>query len=256
MNNLENILCAKLWNKEQLMICWLGGAGFILKTSTIAVGIDLYLSNACMKKDGTFKRLTPPVVAPENLTLNYLLSSHEHGDHLDTDSIGKLIHSKNTTRLVCPSNTMRLAASLGVSMDRICVLDRGEAHDFGEIIIHAVMADHGNKAPDAVGFIVKAAGKSIYFLGDSRFRTDFIQKIGHIGPIDVLLVPINGRFGNPDARDAAYFVQMLKPKLTIPCHFWLFKEHGGDPGEFTECCGRIAPDSEIKVLAIGETCVI
>jgi L-ascorbate metabolism protein UlaG (beta-lactamase superfamily) len=49
---------------------------------------------------------------------------------------------------------------------------------------------------------------------------------------------------------------MLKPKLTIPCHYWLTKEHGGDPGEFAECCKRIAPEFEIAIPAIGETIYI
>ena len=100
------------------------------------------------------------------------------------------------------------------------------------------------------------AGKVVYYIGDSRFRTDFLQCVEHYEPIDVFLVPINGKFGNPDARDAAYFVQMLRPKLTIPCHYWITKEHGGDPGEFVECCKRIAPGAAVEVLPIGETICI
>ena len=231
---------------------WLGGAGFIIKSGELVIGIDLYLSNACMDKNGAFKRLSPPVVRPGDLNMDYLIASHEHGDHLDSGSICDFISKDNKTRLICPAVTKRDAISFGVDRERIIELNRGESLDFDGFSIRAVPSDHGDLSPDAIGVFISIGGKTVYFIGDSCFRTDFPDYIGWKAEIDVLLVPINGKYGNPDARDAAYLVQMLNPKLTIPCHFWLFAEHGGNPGEFIECCERIAPDSEIKLLCIGE----
>ena len=233
---------------------WLGGAGFIVKTGTVTIGIDLYLSNSCMQDNGAFKRLTIPPVRPEDLKLDYLLASHEHRDHFDTGSIGKLLHPN--TKLICPANTKALALSCGIDTFSIIELNRGESRNFGDFSIRAVIADHGDDAPDAVGFFIEAEGKTIYFVGDSCFRTDFVAIINPPKTIDVMLVPINGKFGNPDARDAAHFTQMFKPRLTIPCHFWLFKEHGGDPGEFCEWAGKAAPKSKVKVMSIGEVITI
>ena len=235
-----------------LQLRWTGGAGFTLKTGKLAIGIDLYLSNACMQENGAFKRLTPAPVQAEDLDLGYLAASHEHGDHLDTGAIGKLIHDGNSTMLICPSNTAEAAMRCGVDRGRIIVLDRGQSLELEGFSVRAVTADHGSDAPDAVGFVLTIAGKSIYFMGDTCYRADLAELNGLSGNIDVLLVPINGKFGNPDARDAAYFVRMLKPKLAIPCHFWLFAEHGGDPGEFLEQCAKAAPGAEVKILAVGE----
>jgi len=231
---------------------WLGGAGFTVKTGDLTIGIDLYLSNACMREDGSFKRLVPPPVTPESLTLDYLIASHEHGDHFDIGSMHSFIRGDNVTRLICSSNTAIEARRLNVDTARIIELNRGGALDFDGFSLRAVMADHGEDSPDAIGFFINANGNTIYFTGDTCFRTDFMECIGPHEPIDALLVPINGRFGNPDGRDAAYFAQMLKPKVTIPCHFWLFAEHGGDPGQFLECCAAIAPDTKAMVLSIGE----
>ena len=241
---------------SDVLLKWIGGAGFIIKTDKLTIGIDLYLSNACMDDKGAFKRLAPPLIKPDELDLDYLLSSHEHGDHLDPGSINSLISKGNSTRLICPADTKKGAERLGVDKSRIVELNRGDALDLGDFSVRAVPADHGDQSRDAVGFFLSICGKCIYFTGDTCFRTDFEEYIGLKEEIDVLLVPINGKYGNPDARDAAYFVQMLKPKLTIPCHFWLFAEHGGDPGDFIECCNRIAPESKTAVLCIGEKIIL
>jgi len=241
---------------NSLHLYWLGGAGFLVRADNLTIGIDLYLSNACMREDESFKRLVPPPVSPKDLKLDYLIASHEHGDHFDTGSIHQLISPANATQLICPGNTAKEAVYLGIDPARIHELNRGDSLDLNGFSIRAVMADHGDDSPDAIGFFLSVRGKVIYFVGDSRFRTDFLGCIGPHEAIDVLLVPINGRFGNPDGRDAAYFAQMLKPKVVIPCHYWLFLEHGGDPGDFLECCGRIASESKAKILSIGEDHII
>jgi len=249
LNALEGMLGE---NTENLSLYWLGGAGFIVKSGRLTIGIDLYLSNACMREDGAFKRLTPAPISPENVQLDYLVASHEHGDHFDTGSIHKLLCPDNATCLICPANTKAHALLQEVDASRIVELNREQSADFEDFSIRGVMADHGDDAPDAIGFFLTIAGKVIYFMGDTCFRTDLAKQVAPPDTVDALLVPINGRFGNPDAREAAYLVQMFKPKVTIPCHFWLFMEHGGDPGAFMECCGRIGLGTDVRVLAIGE----
>jgi len=243
-------------DNDALLITWLSGAGFLLRSRNASVGIDLYLSNSCERADGSLKRLTPPGADPDELDLDCLAVSHDHGDHLDAGSIHRLIKPDNETFLLCPGSVTRAALGLGVDKSRIRELNRGQSFTFGDTAIRAVFCDHGPSAPDAVGFFISMAGRVVFFLGDSRFRTDFLDHISPYWPIDAFLVPINGRFGNPDARDAAYFTQMLKPKMAIPCHFWLTKEHGGDPGEFARLCGEIAPEAEARSLAIGETIIV
>ena len=239
-----------------IFLRWIGGAGFVISHGNWKIGIDLYLSDSCMKEDGRFKRLTPSPVAAEDLNLKYLLASHEHGDHLDAASVNVIINMDSATRLICPSGTASAARRLGVPYEKIIKLDRGQAHNCADFTVRAVMADHGNDSPDAVGFIITVAGRIIYFMGDAAFRTDMRDCIGNQGSIDILLVPINGRFGNPDAREAAYFTQMFSPRIVVPCHFWLFAEHGGDPGEFAIVCAEKAPETAIKILAIGEEIVL
>lgn len=50
--------------------------------------------------------------------------------------------------------------------------------------------------------------------------------------VDVLIVPINGEYGNMNALEAVELVNLVKPKLTIPSHFWTFIRHGSEPYMF------------------------
>lgn len=251
MNYTEKNLTKKL-REGSIDICWLGGAGFVIRSSKLSVGIDIYLSDACKNDCGDFKRLIPPPVSPENLSLDYLISSHDHGDHLDTQSIHQLMNEKKGTKIIGPGSVMKFAGELGIDSSKMIKLDRNEDFESGDLKIRAVTADHADLSIDAIGLIITLEGRKIYFTGDTCFRTDLDHLIGLNEKIDVLLVPINGKYGNPDSRDAAYITQLIKPRSVIPCHFWLFKEHGGDPGEFAECCKVIAPEADIRILSVGE----
>jgi L-ascorbate 6-phosphate lactonase len=256
MEGLAQRIMKKDAGAESVSLFWLGGAGFVFKYRDLVIGLDLYLSDSCRNDNGDFKRLVPPPVNAEDLELDYLISTHEHGDHLDTGSLSRLININTTTKLIGTGTVQKESLKLGISASRIIRLDRNESITLGQIKISAVFADHGNQSPDAIGVILELGGKRIYFTGDTCFRPDLHRLVPLNGDIDMLLVPINGKYGNPDSKDASYITAWVNPRTVIPCHYWLFKEHGGDPGEFAAVCREIAPGSNIAVLAIGEEFII
>lgn len=237
-------------------ICWTGGAGFIIEYAGTTIGIDLYLSDICRGNNGSFKRLVPSPVNAEALKLDFLVATHDHGDHFDKGSINVIVNPNTGTKLIGPGSVLRAALDMDIDSSLVYRLDRGEAAEFGCFKIYAVYCDHGEQSHDAIGVIIEIGGKRIYFTSDTCYRADLYKLINLEPKIDILLVPINGKYGNPDSKDAAYITAWVKPKIVIPCHFWLFKEHGGDPGSFVECCRKIAPESEVNVLAVGETIVV
>ena len=102
----------------------------------------------------------------------------------------------------------------------------GDKVDAGDFEITFVNCDHGTGAPDAVGVVVKVDGKTIYEVGDSCLRLDRVGEISH--PLDILISPINGMYGNMDSADTVKLAEALKPGITIPCHYGMFASHGGD----------------------------
>ena len=71
---------------------WLGQAGFLIKTHDgRTLAIDPYFTDNVLhaEKNIGFKRLTPPVCAPDAIAFDVLLISHEHGDHFDAEAIAR-----------------------------------------------------------------------------------------------------------------------------------------------------------------------
>lgn len=70
----------------------------------------------------------------------------------------------------------------------------------------------------AIGFKIEFDGKVIVNLGDTLLHADEWKSIGNP---DVLMIPIGGRavHNTMDEQEALQAVEILQPKLVIPCHY-------------------------------------
>lgn len=210
-----------------------GQAGFIIKSSSgQLLAIDLYLSNCVERVEGHkgFKRLLPQFLDPSTLTFDYIICTHPHLDHFDIDAVPEMI-SKGS-KLFCSVDCEKLVHQLQMEYydDQITYVRPGDKTNAGEFDITFVNCDHGSGAPDAVGVVVKVDGKTIYEVGDSCLRLDRTNEIPL--PLDVLISPVNGMYGNMNSNDTATLAEILHPTLTIPCHYGMFASHGGDLKRF------------------------
>lgn len=231
-----------------LSVFFLGQAGFLLKTSdNKLIAIDPYLSNCCERFFG-FKRLMPRIVEPSELKLDTLLISHGHYDHFDPDSVPVLL--TDDTALIGAKDVQAECERLGLKGD-ITYLSCGHTVSRDGMTVTGVPCDHGELAPDALGLLIRAEGKTIYYMGDTAYRPDLLENT-LLQNVDLLLLPINGAFGNLNEQQAAQVIARLQPKLAVPCHYWNFAEHGGDPGLFMEHIAKLAPQQAYRLMAQGE----
>lgn len=235
-------------------VVFLGQAGFILKAPSGALmGIDLYLSNCCQRYFG-FKRLLPQLLLPGELELDYVVASHAHYDHFDVDSMPMLL-SNGKTHLLTAADGVAECQRLGIPREAYTVFRKGEAVSTGDFTLLPVNCDHGELAPDAAGLYITCAGKALYFAGDTCFRQDIVEEMAEF-PMDFAAAPINGAFGNMNGPEAAKFFGILKPKLCVPCHYWNFAQHLGDPNSFLEAMKEQEHAPAFTLLYPGETIVI
>ncbi|GAG11888.1 unnamed protein product, partial [marine sediment metagenome] len=78
-----------------------------------------------------------------------------------------------------------------------------------------------------------------------------ISKVVSMKP-KVMIPVINGKFGNMDPLEAALLTRDVQAKIVIPCHFWTFAEHNGDPQSFIEACRREAPQVKVILMKQGK----
>lgn len=210
-----------------------GQAGFIIKSdSGQLLAIDLYLSQCVERLEGHkgFKRLLPQILDPLALNYDVVICTHPHWDHFDIDSVPEMMG--DGTKLYCSKDCEKLVHQLQMDYynEDIIYVKPGDHCVQGDFDITFVNCDHGTGAPDAVGVVVKVDGKTIYEVGDSCLRLDRINEIPK--PLDVLISPINGMYGNMDSDDAVTLATHLNPSITIPCHYGMFASHGGDLKRF------------------------
>jgi L-ascorbate 6-phosphate lactonase len=237
---------------DQTALFWLGQAGFVLKSPDGTVlFIDAYLSHSVERKFGPqWKRIMPLPMEAEDVDCDWFISTHEHDDHLDVDSIPAISRNPRV-HFAGPRECMAYYSSAGIDGGRCVELSSGKQVQMGDFTCTAVFADHGDQAPDAVGLIIERAGMRIYHTGDTAFRPEQMQHAISLQP-QVILPCINGAFGNLNDESAAQLVGLTGSKLVIPTHFWTFIEHMGDPWQFQKNCQVTAPQAQVKWLTQGE----
>ena len=254
MNITKNI-CNEVAIKDELLLWYLGQAGFLLKNPHgTRIAIDLYLSDAAERLFG-FKRMIPAVIGPEDLKVDYYLSTHSHVDHLDVDILSTVAGYDKTFFIGSPDCEVTYVQN-GIRRDRYSILNTGEQYESTDLTVRAIYADHGDLAPDAVGMLVETGGIKVFHTGDTAFAPEKIAASLQTD-IDVLIAPINAQFGNMNAREACRLAEVLKPKTLIACHFWMFLEHVseggyGDPAMFLREATHLPKTITPRVMAPGE----
>jgi L-ascorbate 6-phosphate lactonase len=236
--------------KGSLAIYWLCQAGFVFKTSAgKTIYIDPYLSDVVERVVG-FKRMSLSPLKTEEVDADLMVCTHEHLDHMDVDAL-PVIAANPRTHFAGPIECIKEFEKLKIPPDRCHLLEEGKTFTLDSIHIHAVFADHGELAPDALGVVLETDGIKIYHTGDTAYRPEQFKPAIAMLP-DVLLPCINGAFGNLDALEAALLTQLTSPRYVIPTHFWMFIEQNGEPKNFLDHCSRLAPAVQAVLLKPGE----
>jgi len=238
-----------------LAIFWLAQAGFVLKTPAgKVIYIDPYLTDSVHRQLGHllygFKRMVPALMTPEEVEADVLVCTHAHEDHLDVDLIPIVARNPRTHFVGAPDCRPKFAG-LGLPAGRYTIINQGQTVDFGDFSVTGVYADHGELAPDALGVLLRTDGITVWQVGDTAYRPDKWQDVFRQG-IDVILPPINGAFGNLNAVEAARLAGDARARVAVPCHFWMFAEHGGNPAQFLDACKELAPEVRPVLLSPGE----
>jgi L-ascorbate metabolism protein UlaG (beta-lactamase superfamily) len=252
---------------EHFHLWWLGQSGFLLQWEGKHLLFDPYLSDSLTKKYANTEkphvRMTERVVAPERLDfIDAVTSSHNHTDHLDAKTLGPLLRVNLKLELVIPeANREFVVDRLNLVAELPRGLDAGQVAPVAGLKIHAVPAAHeqlekdGNGRHKFLGYVVEFGNWFVYHSGDTVLYDGMVDWLRR-WPIDVALLPINGRLperrvdGNLWGREAAQLAQDIGARLAIPCHYEMFEFNTATPDEFAESARRIG--QSYRLLRAGE----
>jgi len=233
-----------------IVFFFLGQAGFCFKFSNgKTLFLDAYLTDSCFRLFG-FKRMTPSVIRPEEVSADIFFSTHSHADHLDPDTL-KVIAGNRSIYFVGSPDCEETYRKFCIQNGNYSILKRGREKEIFGLKLKAIYADHGDLAPDAIGLLIDYDGIKIYNAGDTAYAPGKIITSLN-SDIDVMIAPINGAFGNLNGVEACRLAALIKPKILIPAHFWMFVEHNGDPAKFLEEAKKLPDRIKPLVMAPGE----
>ncbi|MDR1107151.1 MAG: MBL fold metallo-hydrolase [Treponema sp.] len=233
-----------------IAVGWLGQAGFVFKDSANSIlAADPYLTDSVERIWG-FKRLMASVAAPEEFSPDILAVTHFHEDHLDIDAMPAILNNGKTL-LLAPSSCIERVKALDVPASSYRVFNKGDTFTRDGLRLEAVYADHGDMVPDPIGVLIEMEGIKIYLTGDTAYVPESMKRAVDYKP-DLLIAPVNGANDNMNGAEAARLAKDCGAKAVIPCHFWTFAEHLGNPQEFKDRLAVIAPDARALMMCQGE----
>ena len=141
-------------------------------------------------------RWVDPGMALEDLpTIDFVVISHNHFDHLDLPTLRKLAARNSDTVFFVPLGNADLLIKKGIS--QVQELDWGETANYKNTEIHCLPTQHWSKRKLSdtrkslwASWAVIGTEKRFYFAGDTGYFAGFKQIGAKLGPFDLAAVPI------------------------------------------------------------------
>lgn len=253
---------------------WVGHATWLLQVGGLNLLTDPQWSDrASPVSFAGPKRIAPPALAFDDLPprLDAVLISHNHYDHLDRPTV---------RRLAARRTEFHVPLGLGDWFYRLGV-GQVEEHDWGDrfrvgngAMIHCVPAQHwSSRTPRDrrktlwCGWVIEAAGRKIYFAGDTGWTEGLFDELGQeFGPFDLALLPV-GAYAprwfmadqHADGRDAVRIHRAVRARRSLGMHWGTFQLTDESPTEPPLLLAKalveagIASPEEFRPARLGET---
>lgn len=164
--------------------------------------------------------------------------THEHYDHFSFKDIDKAANEK--TIYAFPVGMKATMLKHDIPEDQIYPLVPGQTALIAGLPIQAVAAYNINKPfhPKSngwLGYVVTVDNSRIYICGD----TDDTPEARAV-KCDIVCVPVGGTY-TMDAKEAANFVNAIKPRIAVPVHYGTVVGKPADADTFERCVYKNIP---------------
>ena len=253
-------------------IWYMGQHGFVISMENTIFYIDVIL-NGFIDNEGIDRRnYTPPFLPDEIQRVDYYIATHNHSDHLNLDTLKPLAKANPKTRFIVPRPWVSILKDAGIEESRIIGACADESFEADSVKIHPVPAIHTRYIQDEalkdsngdcndLGFVIKAAGLSLYHPGDTWITSGLVDTLKGLGPLHIAMLPINGTdwertadgcIGNISVMDAVKLAMAVPIDLVIPCHYDMFANNSENPAFFADSMYRYCSDKRFHICDLGE----
>lgn len=199
--------------------------------------------------DPWFEDNPQAAVSAAEVNPDFILISHGHNDHIG-DAVP--IAQRSGAKVISNFEIVDWLGRQGLENLHPQHLGGGFQHEFGYLKL--TLAHHGSGLPDGsnggnpAGFLLKTGGKTLYFACDTALFLD-MKLLGEEG-LDLAVLPIGDNF-TMGPEDALRAVQLLTPKIAVPCHYNTFPLIQQD-AEAWKTKVEAETETQVKILPPGE----
>jgi len=226
--------------EDAVGIHWFGQSSFALKdTVPTIVLVDPYFP-----RNRPLKKFIHPIspLDEEALKVDYVLLTHDHGDHTCTESLLRIRSAFPSVRYYGPEECIARLRLIGFPEEVLSTVTAGEIKQLGSIAVNVVwsklpegLPKDGIPVPDVthLGYVLEFGSVRVYVSGD-LFHTaaehdEFLEPIRQLKPDIGLLTfhPTEEEF--PNFEGSVVMAKKLKLKAAVPAHYGCFRNRTYDP---------------------------
>lgn len=226
-------------NRSEATLTWIGHASFLIQISGLNILTDPHLTaRASPVGFAGPKRWVEPGLRFDDLPpIDIIVISHNHYDHLDIDTVTRLFEMQPDAppQFFVPLGLKDWFHDLGIHS--VTEMDWWQETDYKKARIGPLPVQHfsGRGAADRnetlwAGWLLKIAGKKLFFAGDTGYSRDFLDIHERHGDIDFALIPIGAydprSFMKPmhvDPEEAVQIFNDLQARYAVGMHWGTFR---------------------------------
>ena len=232
----------KLWGQQANFsaqedhIWWLGHASTLVRLNGINVLTDPVFSNRVSPFSFAGpKRCMPLPTSVEGLPhIHAVVISHSHYDHLDKETISKLVSRFPEMTILAPLGLKRVLENWGAP--KVIELDWWSEVEIHGICFGCTPARHWSQRISAIrnstlwcGWIIRSHHKTVYFMGDTSY-SPLLLEVSERYSIDMAAIPIGCysprwfmKDQHIDPIEAVQLFKEMKLKRALAVHWGTFE---------------------------------
>lgn len=241
---------------------WLGHSSLAFKLSGLSIMVDPVFSSASPFKSLVRRFQPPPINAQSIQSLDLLILSHDHYDHLDARALkhlGQIAH-----KIIVPVGVKKNLLNLNIETAKITEHNWGDQISYQDLKITCCPAQHfsGRGILDRnrslwCSWMMESPLKTIYFSGDSGYASHFKEIAQAFQKIDFAFME-NGQYHrlwksvHMLPEESVQACLDLKAKTMVPIHWaaYSLSPHAWyDPGDRVyQCANELKQDLLLPVM--------